>query len=77
VYIHLNNDTPGTDDGANLRQHAFAAGIDKGSKVTAGQTVGFLGDSGNAEEAGAHLHFELHAPDGTVVNPYASLIAAR
>lgn len=76
VYIHINNDTPGTDDGANLREHAFAPDIVKGTDVVAGQHVAYLGDSGNAEDAGAHLHFELHAPDGTVVNPYASLRAA-
>ncbi len=75
VYIHINNDTPGTDDGKNIYDHAFATGIRKGTKVTAGQHVAYLGDSGNAENAGSHLHFELHAPDGTVVNPYHSLIA--
>jgi murein DD-endopeptidase MepM/ murein hydrolase activator NlpD len=74
VYIHINNDTPGTDDGKNVYDQAFASGIRKGTKVTAGQHVAFMGDSGNAENAGSHLHFELHAPDGTVVNPYHSLI---
>lgn len=76
VYIHLNNDTPGTDDGANLFEHAFAPGLAKGSIVTAGDLVGYRGDSGNAEDAGSHLHFELHAPDGTIVNAFASLRAA-
>ena len=75
VYIHINNDTPGTDDGANLFQHAFVAGLARGSKVTAGQRIAYLGDSGNAENTGAHLHFELHDPTGKVVNPYASLLA--
>lgn len=75
VYIHINNDTPGTDDGANLFQHAFVAGLARGSRVTAGQRIAYLGDSGNAENTGAHLHFELHDPTGKVVNPYASLLA--
>src|SRR5699024_7589639 len=32
-YLHINNDTPGTDDGKNPRQWAFAPGIDLGSVV--------------------------------------------
>lgn len=77
VYIHLNNDRPGTDDGANLYEQAFAAGIRKGVRVSAGQHVGYVGDSGNAEDTGSHLHFEIHSPDGTVVNPYGSLVLAQ
>ena len=32
--------------------------------------------TGNAEDAGSHLHFEIQQPDGTGVNPYPSLRAA-
>ena len=74
VYIHLNNDTPGTDDGANRFDQAFAPGLRRGDEVAAGDLVGYMGDSGNAENAGSHLHFELHRPDGTAINPYPSLI---
>ncbi len=35
-----------------------------------------MGDSGNAEWTTSHLHFELHQPDGTPVNPYPHLLAA-
>lgn len=76
LYIHINNDTPGTDDGANVFDHAFAPGIRRGSKVTAGQHVAYLGDSGNAEDTAPHLHFEIHDPSGRVINPYDSLRAA-
>ena len=58
----------------NLFQYAFVPGLAKGSKVTAGQRIAFMGDSGNAEDAGSHLHFELHQPDGTVINAYQSLL---
>ena len=75
-YIHLNNDSPGTDDGANPKQWIFGPGIAKGSTVEAGQLVGYAGDSGNAESSGSHLHFEIHKPDGSVINPYRSLNAA-
>jgi hypothetical protein len=76
-YIHINNDTPGTDDGANPLEHAFAAGIEVGARVTAGQVVAFAGDSGNAEGTSSHLHFEIRQPDGTPVNPYPSLRIAQ
>ncbi len=78
-YIHLNNDTPGTDDGQGW---GFAPGIGVGSRVTAGQLIGWVGDSGNAEASNvSQLHFELRRPDGaggTVpINPYPSLVAAE
>lgn len=73
VYIHLNNDTPGTDDGANVYDQAFVDGIRKGQKVVAGEPIAFVGDSGNAEHTGAHLHFEIRSPDGAAVNAYSSL----
>ncbi|CAN5442171.1 hypothetical protein BH10ACT3_BH10ACT3_00750 [soil metagenome] len=76
VYIHLNNDTPGTDDGVNAFEYAFAPGLAVNTRVAAGQFVGYMGDSGNAEDAGSHLHFEIHKPDGTVVNAHPSLQAA-
>jgi hypothetical protein len=75
-YIHINNDTPGTDDGANPPEWMFAPGIGKGSKVTAGQFLAFMGDSGDAETTAPHLHFEIHQPDGTPINPFESLLAA-
>lgn len=72
-YLHLNNDTPGTDDGLALVSDVFAPGIATGAKVKAGQHVASLGDSGNAEGTAPHLHFELVRPDGTTINPWTSL----
>jgi hypothetical protein len=72
-YIHLNNDTPGTDDGLGW---GIAPGIAPGVRVSPGQVVGWVGDSGNAEDTPPHLHFELRDPEGTIVNPIAALDAA-
>ena len=76
-YIHLNNDTPGTDDGMGGAQYAYAPGLTNGSRVKAGDIIGYAGDSGNAECTDPHLHFEVH-PGGykNPVNPYHSLKAA-
>ncbi|HEU4318623.1 MAG TPA: M23 family metallopeptidase, partial [Acidimicrobiia bacterium] len=73
-YIHLNNDNPGTDDGL---AYGYAPGIQVGTHVEAGQLVGWLGDSGNAECVTSHLHFQLHYPTGERFNPYPSLLAAE
>jgi len=71
-YIHLNNDTPGTDDG---QAWGIVEGIIPGARVAAGQHIGWVGDSGNAESTAPHLHFELYDPDGVIVNPYQALLA--
>jgi hypothetical protein len=77
TYIHINNDTPGTDDGANRYEEAFAPGIERGVRVKAGQLIAYMGDSGNAEWTVSHLHFEIVSPDGYNVNPTSIVDAAR
>ncbi len=75
-YIHLNNDTPGTDDGAATRDQVVVEGITEGSFVTAGQHIAYVGDSGNAEGTMPHTHFELHF-EGNPIDPYDYLVQAH
>jgi murein DD-endopeptidase MepM/ murein hydrolase activator NlpD len=75
LYVHLNDDNPGTDDGDAPWYFTVAPGIEEGVSVEAGQLIGWGGDSGNAEDNKPHTHFELHY-DGREVNPYSHLVAA-
>jgi len=75
-YLHVNNDNKGSDDGQGGGILAYAPDVINGAKVLKGQLIGWMGDSGNAEGTMAHLHFEIHSPDGTPYSPFASLQAA-
>jgi murein DD-endopeptidase MepM/ murein hydrolase activator NlpD len=68
-YMHLNDDTPGTDDGRADWKFTVAPGIEVGAAVFAGQLIGYVGDSGNAEWTGSHTHFELRR-NGKAVDPH-------
>jgi hypothetical protein len=75
LYIHLNNDLTSKNDnrGKCVPGTAYARGLKSGAKVAAGQQVGFVGDSGDADGIHPHLHFEVHPNGKGAVDPFPYL----
>lgn len=75
-YMHLDNDDPGTNNGRGGAAAAFAEGLQVGDYVSAGQAIGYVGNSGNAEGTHHHTHFELRL-NNRPIDPYGYLVAAQ
>lgn len=72
MYLHLNNDTLGTDDGRGGTVTAYFPTLVVGDEVSAGDVVAYLGDSGNSERTIPNTHFEIII-DGDKIDPYPLL----
>jgi murein DD-endopeptidase MepM/ murein hydrolase activator NlpD len=79
LYIHLNNDRTLRNDnkGGCKPGVSYAPGLKTGVKVAAGELVGYVGDSGDADGIASHLHFEVHPKGKGAVSPYAHLQKAK
>jgi hypothetical protein len=72
LYIHLNNDLTAKNDNKAGCVNGSAYAVPNGAKVTTGQQVAFVGDSGDAN-GNPHLHFEVHPNGGADANPFRHL----
>ncbi len=79
VYVHLNDDLTSRNDnrGKCVPGVTFPKGLKTGQDVEAGQPVGYVGNSGDADGHAHHLHFELHPGAGAPVSPYPWLRKAQ
>ena len=75
LYIHLNNDLTAKNDNRGGCAGDITFTVPDGAKVTAGQQVAWVGDSGDAN-GNPHLHFEVHPNGGTDVDPFKYLSRA-
>jgi hypothetical protein len=68
-YIHLNNDLTKANDNKGKCVQGTAYAVPDGMHVEPGQTIGYVGDSGDANGIHPHLHFEVHPHGGKAVDP--------
>ena len=60
----------GNDGNEYYYAHMSGFNASPGQRVSAGQQVARVGDTGNARGGAPHIHFEIHPGGGYPINPY-------
>jgi murein DD-endopeptidase MepM/ murein hydrolase activator NlpD len=69
--LHLVNDRGDYFYYAHLER--YADGLANGLRVSAGEVIGYVGNTGNARTTPPHCHFEVHPGSAGPVNPFPYL----